>query len=88
MPEAKRQKMAVAKIMPVILPPESHEIFTAGKLFDYLCYTKKIFPTNGEYRHHVKATILSFKGSQIEKLTESSVNALDKKVGNFVKIKI
>ena len=78
-PKAKRQKMAATKIMPAILPPEPHETFTVRKLFDYLYCTKKIYPTNSEYRQHVKEAVLNFKKISMDKLSDSSLKALDSK---------
>ena len=83
-PKAKRQKMAATKIMPAVLPPEPHETFTARTLFDYLYCTKKIYPTNSEYRQHVKDTVLNFKRITMDKLSESSLKALDYKVSSFM----
>ena len=85
-PKAKRQKSAVIKSLPVVLPPKPHETFSKGKIFDYLFYsTSKIVPTNyTEYMKHVKDTVLSFKNISIDKLTNSSVKTLDKKVKLFV----
>ena len=82
-PQAKRQKMAATKIMPAILPPKPHEIFTTRTLFDYLYCTMKIYPTNSEYRQHVKETVLNFKKISMDKLSESSLKALDYKASCF-----
>ena len=77
------------KMHEVVLPPKPHETFTNGKIFDYLLYTRKISPgiRDKEYQKHVKETVLSFKdisNPSIDKLTESSVKTLDRKVKDFV----
>ena len=81
-PRAKRRK--VEKTQLVILPPEPNETFSKEKLFEYLYHTKKIRPGNTKYKQHVKDTVLNFKNITMDKLSESSLEILDKKAKCFV----